>query len=1280
MGAMMRKKQTDIARNKEGIEIAKVMHPSFVKMKKKQQIEKKRKDEQWLWVIMALRGTRNQLPTDVNNGNNDNNSANTNGGNDANGINIVNPDQRIPESGQPNGPEIESIDLVQQFARVLNDPEIELAKMLMAMFKAAMAQNQPTVEVLVNVNVNPGQTSGYANRSTEVPSAQVFNNPIFETIFTGMNRIPNNVSNGQNQSFYQSIPTTVPIGTEIENNGNNAHGGQNVNANIFRNDNRNIPNMANGDPNLYGYDPPNIRRPDYPYGYDIRPQIPVLPNQNGTEFRDLFDFTSKAIGYEAILMEREYRKSKSFGTYYQDIEGDVEIDVAQVIGKAPIVCDTLTKAEKFVNMPSSHPNRRNQASFRQYSFDLSKADQLCDEEIKSGEEIIAEKEYNGTYAKGSIRFNTMGSNDLQIYVGPKLIFEGEDAGIFIPSESLKWYGEDDGPFLFKGYPVIPALPGKPDTSMIYSPLFMNERGRGFYPRGARSRGRLPFIRGGYQGRMVIPPNTEHHGWDPVRHPKFLNVREFVPISNTQKRRLQRKISERERRDQQTMMDATQWPEIKARVVPNQTAPMEQKAEFKKSLKKKMEEFQQVLLEDDEDDDLLSVNNKHPFKADTNNVEAGLYDEDLWPIKFEGSKVKSVGVSLTESQFLKYITDGIKEVSKDFVRPNIILRKLEADEPISCNWADCVVDDSLLTLKELTMEDLKAAPAKLDDYKAEVKDPLEDFNVGTEGDPRILHVCVALPDEMKDRLKYLLSEFKDCFAWDYPDMPGLNRSLVEHKIPIKEDFVPYQQIPRQMTPEVQRELQHVYRLENGDANQMAQIASGIRIPEGQNEKLIRVQKRFLPSSIKRVRNDVDVMELNLIDDWRVPIRKFLKNPNEKTDRNIKLRAINYILMGDDLFRKSSDEALLLCITKPQTMTVMGKVHEGTCGSHQSGEKMKWLLKRYGYYWPTIRKDCISYAKGCQKYQQYGPIQRVPAFPLQSIVKPWPFRGWAIDMIGEIIPHSSQQHEYVIVATDYFTKWTEAIPLKSVAQKQVIDFIDEYIFCRFGIPETITVDQTSVFNGQEVMAYVNSYGVKILNSSPYYAQANGQVESTNKIIKNILSKMITDNPREWHDLLPKVLWAYRTSKRDSTRATPYELVYGQAAVLPVEINVISHRIARHYDSDNFDFEEAMYQELGGLEESRIDALNNIQAQKKNIEKAYNKRVHEKSFVESDLVWKAILPLDKKKKRYFGKWSPNWEGPFRVLKVLRGGAYQLESILGAIHERTINGKYLKAYFPSP
>ena len=100
--------------------------------------------------------------------------------------------------------------------------------------------------------------------------------------------------------------------------------------------------------------------------------------------------------------------------------------------------------------------------------------------------------------------------------------------------------------------------------------------------------------------------------------------------------------------------------------------------------------------------------------------------------------------------------------------------------------------------------------------------------------------------------------------------------------------------------------------------------------------------------------------------------------------------------------------------------MGKIHEELCGSHQSGEKMKWLIKRYGYFWPSMRKECIAYARGCKKCQQHGPIQRVPSYPLQSIVKPWSFRLCVMYMIEKIHPHSSLQHGYIMVATDYFTK--------------------------------------------------------------------------------------------------------------------------------------------------------------------------------------------------------------------------------------------------------------------
>ena len=96
---------------------------------------------------------------------------------------------------------------------------------------------------------------------------------------------------------------------------------------------------------------------------------------------------------------------------------------------------------------------------------------------------------------------------------------------------------------------------------------------------------------------------------------------------------------------------------------------------------------------------------------------------------------------------------------------------------------------------------------------------------------------------------------------------------------------------------------------------------------------------------------------------------------------------------------------------------------------------------------------------------------------------------MDFIGQINPPSSKGHRFVLVATDYFTKWIEAVRLKNMTHKEVIDFITKHIIHRFGIPQTLTIDQGSSFISKEVRAFVESYKIKFLNSSLYYAQANG-----------------------------------------------------------------------------------------------------------------------------------------------------------------------------------------------
>jgi hypothetical protein len=84
------------------------------------------------------------------------------------------------------------------------------------------------------------------------------------------------------------------------------------------------------------------------------------------------------------------------------------------------------------------------------------------------------------------------------------------------------------------------------------------------------------------------------------------------------------------------------------------------------------------------------------------------------------------------------------------------------------------------------------------------------------------------------------------------------------------------------------------------------------------------------------------------------------------------------------------------------------------------------------------DCVKYQKGCEACQMFRNIQLAHAGVMNSIVKPWSFRGWGLDFIDEIRPRSSKGHQLILVATDYFTKWTEAVPLRNMTHREVISF--------------------------------------------------------------------------------------------------------------------------------------------------------------------------------------------------------------------------------------------------
>jgi transposase InsO family protein len=128
------------------------------------------------------------------------------------------------------------------------------------------------------------------------------------------------------------------------------------------------------------------------------------------------------------------------------------------------------------------------------------------------------------------------------------------------------------------------------------------------------------------------------------------------------------------------------------------------------------------------------------------------------------------------------------------------------------------------------------------------------------------------------------------------------------------------------------------------------------------------------------------------------------------------------------------------------------------------------------------------------------------------------------------------------------------------KDVTHFISEHIIHRFGIPQTLTTDQGSSFMSHQVCKFAESLKVKLLSSLPYYAQANGQAESSNNSLIKLIKKKIEENPKRWHEVLSEALWVHLISKHSATKVRPFELVYRQEVILLVEVNLDALRTAQ------------------------------------------------------------------------------------------------------------------------
>uniref|UniRef100_A0A2N9H763 Integrase catalytic domain-containing protein n=1 Tax=Fagus sylvatica TaxID=28930 RepID=A0A2N9H763_FAGSY len=428
-------------------------------------------------------------------------------------------------------------------------------------------------------------------------------------------------------------------------------------------------------------------------------------------------------------------------------------------------------------------------------------------------------------------------------------------------------------------------------------------------------------------------------------------------------------------------------------------------------------------------------------------------------------------------------------------------------------------------------------------------------------------------------------------------------------------------------------------------------------------------------------DEQVYAVLVAEDWRMPFFEYLFEgilPEAHGEAyKLKRQALRYFTEGSSLFKKGLAGEPLRCLGPSESRAALKEAHAGECGEHQGKKKLYQQLLSLGYYWPTMKKDATEFVKTCHTCQVQANLIHSHPTTLQNMATPWPFHTWGLDLIGPINP-ANVGYIWILVATEYFTKWVEAIPLKKATGAVIANFIREHIICRFGIPHKIVTDNGIPFISKDVQAMTKHYRVKHLKSSPYYPQGNGQAEATNRMLLRILSKMVFDYGKNWGFHLPDVLWAYWLSPKTATSFSSFLLVYGTKAIALVEIAIPIPRVVQGTEND---VDASMCTklrtcDLEALEEARNQAFEKTRRYHLKMVGAYGKIVKERIFATGQLVLKAAdyvrrgLPSPS-------KFASNWEGPFVICEAHASGYYKLARADGIVLVDPVNGKWLKHYY---
>ena len=297
---------------------------------------------------------------------------------------------------------------------------------------------------------------------------------------------------------------------------------------------------------------------------------------------------------------------------------------------------------------------------------------------------------------------------------------------------------------------------------------------------------------------------------------------------------------------------------------------------------------------------------------------------------------------------------------------------------------------------------------------------------------------------------------------------------------------------------------------------------------------------------------------------------------------------------------------------------------------------------------LYKDVEDFCRSCQVCQKFSKqkVVKAPLIPLPVVTEP--FRRVAMDIVGPL-PRTKLGNRYILVMCDYATRYPEAVPVKAVDAEHIVEELVR-IFARVGTPEEMLTDQGSNFTSQLLSDIYQLLHVHPMQTSPYHPQTDGLVERFNKTLKAMLRKVAAEDELNWDKWLLCLLFAYREVPQDSTRFSPFELLYGRAVRGPLDILKESWKEPKKCSDNVVSYVLAVQQKLASMSGTI--------------------GMHTRGeFKPGDLVL-VLLPTSA------GSLTAQWQGPYPVLQRIGSVNYLVDMHDTRKRERTFHVNMLKKW----